>query len=289
MKSCLDLNGRVNLLRAQKDSKKLPLSKVAELLDVNRTSAYYESNGPSEIEVAIKHAIDEMHTENPTWGSRQLSKQLKKHGLNIGRLKTRRYMTEMGIDAIYPKPNLSKRNQEHKIYPYLLRNMEINRANQVWAIDITYIKLRRGFIYLTAIIDWHTRCIIGWELDDTLETAMVKRALAKALAVSKPEIINSDQGSQFTSNEYIELIESNKIKISMDGKGRWADNIMIERWFRTLKYDEVYLKDYENIKEARREIGSFIHKYNFVKLHSSLGYESPGDMYYPKLLMTSNM
>lgn len=267
----------------------MPLSKLAELLDVNRTSVYYESSEPSELEVAIKHAIDEMHTENPTWGSRQLSKQLKKQGFNIGRLKTRRYMTEMGIDAIYPKPNLSKRNQEHKIYPYLLRNMVINRVNQVWAIDITYIKLRRGFIYLTAIIDWHTRCIIGWELDDTLETAMVKRALSKALAISKPEIINSDQGSQFTSNEYIELIESNKIKISMDAKGRWADNIMIERWFRTLKYDEVYLKDYENIREARREIGGFIHKYNFVRLHSSLGYEAPGVMYYPKLLLASNM
>ena len=167
--------------------------------------------------------------------------------------------------------------------------MVINRANQVWSIDITYIKLRRGFIYLTAIIDWHTRCVIGWDLDDTLETAMVKRALAKALAVSKPEIINSDQGSQFTSKDYIEMVERNKIKISMDGKGRWADNIMIERWFRTLKYDEVYLKDYEHIREARREIGSFIHKYNFVRLHSSLGYEAPGDMYYPRLLMVSNI
>jgi putative transposase len=281
----LGLNGRINLLRVQKDSKELPLSKVAELLGVNRTSVYYESKGPSTIEIAIKHLIDEMHTENPTWGSRQLSMQLKKRHFSIGRLKTRRYMTEMGIDAIYPKMNLSKRNQDHKIYPYLLRNMIINRANQVWAIDITYIKLRRGFIYLTAIIDWHTRCIISWELDDTLETAMVKRALKKALAISQPEIINSDQGSQFTSKEYIELVEKNKIKISMDGKGRWADNIMIERWFRTLKYDEVYLKDYENIKEARREIGGFIHKYNFIRLHSSLDYETPGDMYYPRLLL----
>ena len=285
----MDLNGRVSILRAQKASKSLPLSKVAELLDVNRTSAYYEAKEDSELEVLIKHAIDEMHTGNPAWGSRQLSKHLQKRGFNIGRLKTRRYMTEMGIDAIYPKPNLSKRNQENKIYPYLLRNMLINRANQVWSIDITYIKLRRGFIYLTAIIDWHTRCIVGWELDDTLETAMVKRALRKALAVSKPEILNSDQGSQFTSKEYIDLVESNKIKVSMDGKGRWADNIMIERWFRTLKYDEVYLKDYENIKEARREIGNFIHTYNFVKLHSSLGYETPGDMYYPQLLMVSNV
>jgi putative transposase len=281
----LDLSGRVDLLRRQKDENELPISKIAELLDVNRTSVYYKSKEPSEIEIAIKHSIDRMHTENPAWGSRQLSKQLKKSGFKIGRRKTRRYMTEMGIDAIYPKMNLSKRNQEHKIYPYLLRNMTINRPNEVWAIDITYIKLRRGFVYLTAIIDWHTRCIVGWELDDTLETAMVKRAINKALAISQPLIINSDQGSQFTSKDYVDLVNSNKIKISMDGKGRWADNIMIERWFRTLKYDEVYLKDYENIREARKEIGNFIHKYNFVRLHSSLGYKTPGDMYYPWLLI----
>ena len=242
---------------------------MAELLDVNRTSVYYEGKEPSELEIKIKHSIDVMHTENPTWGSRQLSKQLCKSGLNIGRLKTRRYMTEMGIDAIYPKLNLSKRNQEHKVYPYLLRNMVINRANQAWSIDITYIKLRRGFIYLTAIIDWHTRCIIGWDLDDTLETAMVKRALQKALAVSKPEIINSDQGSQFTSKEYIEFVESNKIKVSMDGKGRWADNIIIERWFRTLKYDEVYLKDYENIRkhvEKSAPLSTNIILLNFIRV-----------------------
>lgn len=281
----MDLSGRVDLLRRQKDEDDLPLSKIAELLDVNRTSVYYKPKEPSEIEVAVKHLIDKMHTDNPAWGSRQLAKQLKKAGYEIGRRKVRRYMTEMGIDAIYPKLNLSKRNQEHKIYPYLLRDMTISCPNEVWSIDITYIKLRRGFVYLTAIIDWNTRCIVGWELDDTLETAMVKRAINKALAVSQPLIINSDQGSQFTSKDYIDLVESKKIKISMDGKGRWADNIMIERWFRTLKYDEVYLKDYENIREARKEIGDFIYKYNFVRLHSSLGYETPGYMYYPQLLI----
>lgn len=262
---------------------------MAELLNVNRTSVYYEQKAPSEIEILVKHKIDEMHTENPSWGSRQLSKQLKKLGFFIGRLKTRKYMTEMGIDAIYPKANLSKRNQAHKIYPYLLRNLDINRVNQVWAIDITYIRLRRGFVYLTAIIDWYTRCVVGWELNDTLETRMVKTALNKAFAISQPEILNSDQGSQFTSSDYVELVQKKNIKISMDGKGRWADNIMIERWFRTLKCEEVYLKDYENLREARREIGAFIHKYNFVRLHSSLDYETPADMYYPRLLMVSNI
>ena len=270
-------------------SKELTISTVAALLDVNRTSAYYKSKDPSALEIACKNIIDELHTENPTWGSRQLSRQLKKRNYDIGRLKTRRFMNEMDIDVIYPKRNLSKHNKAHKIYPYLLRNITINRANQVWSIDITYIKIHRSFVYLTAIIDWHSRCIVGWDLDDTLGTAMVKRALSKALEVSTPEIINSDQGSQFTSNDYVSFVNQNKMKISMDGKGRWADNIMIERWFRTLKYDEIYLKDYVNMKEARREIKNFIHKYNFEKLHSSLNYQTPAELYYPQLLKVSGM
>jgi putative transposase len=281
----LDLIGRVTILRAQKTSKELPLSKAAELLDVSRTSAYYTPVEPSEQELAAKNIIDRLHTDNPAWGSRQLSRQLKKQGFLIGRLKTRRYMEEMGIAAIYPKPNLSKPAKEHKVYPYLLRNAVINRANQAWSIDITYIKLRHGFVYLTAIIDWHSRCIVGWELDDTLGTSMVLRALDKAFQIAKPEILNSDQGSQFTSRDYIEYVEKNRVRISMDGKSRWADNVMIERWFRTLKYDEVYLKDYENIKDARRQIGEFIHKYNFEKLHSALGYHTPAESYYPAMLM----
>lgn len=280
----MDLIGRVNILRAQKTDKEIPLSKAAELLNVSRTSAYYTPVEPSEQELAVKNLIDRLHTESPAWGSRQLSKKLKQQGFPVGRLKTRRYMAEMGIAAIYPKPNMSKPAKGHKIYPYLLRNAVINRANQAWSIDITYIKLWHGFVYLTAIIDWHSRCIVGWELDDTLAAPMVLRALEKAFQVAKPEILNSDQGSQFTSQDYIDYVEKNRIKISMDGKSRWADNIMIERWFRTLKYDEVYLKDYENIKDARRQIGAFIHNYNFEKLHSALGYQSPAEVYYPKLL-----
>jgi putative transposase len=193
-------------------------------------------------------------------------------------------MNEMGITAIYPKPYLSKAAKGHKIYPYLLRNAVISRPNQAWSIDITYIRLKHGFVYLTAIIDWYSRCIVGWEIDDTLSTTMAIRALDKALEVAKPLILNSDQGSQFTGHEYIDLLKQEKIQISMDGKSRWADNIMIERWFRTLKYEEVYLKDYKNIKEARKEIGSFIDNYNFNRLHSSLDYRTPGSLYYPLLL-----
>jgi len=284
LKNCLDVIGRVNILRAQKDSKELPMGKAAELLNVNRTSAYYKLKEPSDADLAIKNIIDRLHTDNPSWGSRQLSKQLKRLRFDIGRLKTRRYMREMGIEAIYPKPHLSQPAKGHKIYPYLLRNAVITRANQAWSIDITYIRLKHGFVYLTAIIDWYSRCIVGWELDDILATPMVKKALEKAFEVAKPEIINSDQGSQFTSHDYINFIENNHVKISMDGKSRWADNIMIERWFRTLKYDEVYLKDYANIKDARRQIGNFIHTYNFQKLHSAIGYQTPSEMYYPLLL-----
>ena len=280
----MDLIGRVNILRAQKSSKELPLSTAADLLDVNRTSAYYAPADPSEQELTAKNLLDRLHTDNPAWGSRQLSKQLKKQGLPIGRLKTRRYMQEMGISVIYPKPNLSKPAKGNKIYPYLLRNAVVTRPNQAWSIDITYIKLHHGFVYLTAIIDWYSRCIVGWELDDTLATPMVLRALEEAFKAAKPTILNSDQGSQFTGHDYIEYVEKNAVKISMDGKSRWADNIMIERWFRTLKYDEVYLKDYENIRDARRQIGDFIHGYNFERLHSALGYQTPAENYYSTLL-----
>ena len=279
----MDLIGRVNILRTQKDSRELPLSTAANLLDVNRTSAYYAPADPSEQELTAKNLIDRLHTDNPAWGSRQLSKQLKKRGIPIGRLKMRRYMQEMGISAIYPKPNLSKPDKENKIYPYLLRNAVVTRPNQVWSIDITYIKLRHGFVYLTAVIDWYSRCIVGWELDDTLATPMVLCALEKAFKTAKPKILNSDQGSQFTGHDYIEYVEKNAVKISMDGKSRWADNIMIERWFRTLKYDEVYLKDYENIQDARIQIGDFIHSYNFERLHSALGYQTPAENYYSAL------
>ena len=280
----MDLIGRVNILRAQKSSKELPLSTAADLLEVNRTSAYYAPADPSEQELTAKNLIDRLHTDNPAWGSRQLSKQLKRQGLPIGRLKTRRYMQEMGISVIYPKPNLSKPAKGNKIYPYLLRNAVITRPNQAWSIDITYIKLHHGFVYLTAIIDWYSRCIVGWELDDTLATPMVLRALEDAFKVARPEILNSDQGSQFTGHDYIEYVEKNAVKISMDGKSRWADNIMIERWFRTLKYDEVYLKDYENIRDARRQIGDFIHRYNFERLHSALDYQTPAENYYSALV-----
>lgn len=264
---------------------KISLVALALMLGINRTSVYYERKPPTDFEIKAKHRIDEIHTAHPAWGQRQLSDQLKFEGIQIGRRKMRRFMEEMAIKTMYPKPNLSKPAKNSTLYPYLLKYFVATAPNQAWSIDITYIRLSHGFIYLTAIIDWYSRCIVGWELDDTLETAMVKRALNKAFVVATPKILNSDQGSQFTSGEYISFVSRHwDVKISMDGVGRWADNIPIERWFRTLKYDEVYLNQYENIKDARRRIGLYIIDYNYARTHSAIGHVPPAYIYFPVLL-----
>ncbi|MFR8248013.1 MAG: IS3 family transposase [Lachnospiraceae bacterium] len=179
----------------------------------------------------------------------------------------------------------AKRMQQAKVCPYLLRNAVIDAPNQAWSIDITYIPIRHGFLYLTAVIDWYSRCIVGWEVDDTLDTRMVINALKKAFVVAKPQILNSDQGCQFTSQQYIDFVRENGIRQSMDGKSRWADNIMIERWFRSFKYEEAYLTQYNNIKEARTAIGRYIHTYNFERCHSALDYKTPAECYYPAMLL----
>ena len=269
-------------------TKELPAAIGAELLDINRSSIYYKGSIRSilsEEELACKEIIDHLHTDHPTWGTRQMSAQLKLRGYAVGRRKARRYMREMDIHPIYPKMNLSKRMQQAKVCPYLLRNAVIDAPNQAWSIDITYIPIRHGFLYLTAVIDWYSRCIVGWEVDDTLDTRMVTAALEKAFKVAKPQILNSDQGSQFTSQQYIDFVKENGICQSMDGKSRWADNIMIERWFRSFKYEEAYLTQYNNIREARVAIGHYIHTYNFERCHSSLDYKRPAECYYPAMLL----
>ena len=280
----MDLTTRVNLVKSLSTSKELPISVGAALLDINRTSVYYKGTPVSEEELECKRIIDHLHTEHPTWGARQMSTQLKRRGHLVGRRKAGRYMREMDIFPIYPKMNLSKRMQQAKICPYLLRSAVITRPNQAWSIDITYIPIRHGFLYLTAIIDWYSRCIVGWDVDDTLDTRIVINACNKAFRVAKPEILNSDQGTQFTSNEYREFIHQNRIRQSMDGKSRWADNIMIERWFRTFKYDEAYLTEYKNIREARQAISKYIHDYNFERCHSSIKDIPPAEAYYPAML-----
>lgn len=286
----MDQTTRLNILQnlSKTDSKELSISQAATLLDVNRTSIYYhrQLKPAEEKELEIKAIIDVLHTDNPAWGARQMKAQLNSRGYKIGRKKTRRYMTEMAIDPIYPKMNLSKRKHNSVILPYLLKNVDIVRPNQAWSIDITYIKLKHGFLYLTAIIDWYSRCIVGWDLDDTLDTRSVIAACKKAFKTAKPEIFNSDQGCQFTSAEYKQLLKEEGIRQSMDGKSRWADNILIERWFRSFKYEEAYLTEYNNIKEAREAITRYIHTYNFERKHSAIGYETPAERYYPALLLS---
>lgn len=286
LKKFADLTTRVNLVRNLLTTKELPASVGASLLDINRTSIYYKGSSVSDDELACKEIIDHLHTDNPTWGTRQMSAQLKARGYRVGRRKARRYMNEMDIHPIYPKMNLSKRMQQAKACPYLLRNAVIDKPNQVWSIDITYIPIKHGFLYLSAVIDWYSRCIVGWEVDDTLDTRMVLNALNKAFKIAKPQILNSDQGCQFTSQQYIDFVKENGIRQSMDGKSRWADNIMIERWFRSFKYEEAYLTQYNNIKEARAAIKRYVHTYNFESYHSALDYHTPAEYYYPAMLMS---
>ena len=281
LKKHLDLTTRVNLVQNLLKTKELPVKTGAALLDINRTSVYYKGMPISQDELDCKSIIDRLHTDNPAWGARQLSSQLKKRGYQVGRRKTHRYMNEMGIDPIYPKMNLSKRMQQAKVCPYLLRNAVIDRPNQAWSI----IPIKHGFLYLTAVIDWYSHCIVGWEVDDTLDTRMVITALKKAFMVAKPVILNSDQGCQFTSNEYINFLKENQIRQSMDGKSRWADNIMIERWFRSFKYEEAYLTQYNNIREARKAISNYVHTYNFERFHSALNNQTQASCYYPILLL----
>ena len=285
LKKLSDLTTRVNLVRNLSTTKELPVSTGAKLLGINRTSVYYGGIPVSEEELECKAVIDHLHTDNPTWGARQMSAQLKLRGYQVGRRKAGRYMREMDITPIYPKMNLSKRMKQAKVCPYLLRNAVIDRPNQAWSIDITYIPMKHGFLYLTAIIDWYSRCIVGWDVDDTLDTTMVINACKKAFKVAKPLIINSDQGSQFTSDKYIEFIRDNGIRQSMDGKSRWADNIMIERWFRSFKYEEAYLTEYANLKEVREAIGRYIYTYNFERCHQSIGNKRPAEVYYPVMLL----
>ncbi|CDA86183.1 putative uncharacterized protein [Clostridium sp. CAG:230] len=285
LKKLSDLTTRVNLVRNLLTTKELSVSTGAKLLGINRTSVYYGGIPVSEEELECKAIIDHLHTDIPTWGARQMSAQLKLRGYQVGRRKAGRYMREMDITPIYPKMNLSKRMKQAKVCPYLLRNAVIDRPNQAWSIDITYIPMKHGFLYLTAIIDWYSRCIVGWDVDDTLDTTMVINACNKAFKIAKPLIINSDQGSQFTSDKYIDFIRDNGIRQSMDGKSRWADNIMIERWFRSFKYEEAYLTEYANLKEAREAIGRYIYNYNFERCHQAIDNKRPAEVYYPAMLL----
>jgi len=270
-----------------RENPKLSVVKQAKLLDINRSSIYYKPVPLPPEEFKIKHRIDEIYTKYPFYGSRRITTVLNREGFKINRKAVRRHMREMGISGVCPGPNLSRRNHRHSIYPYLLRNVPITHPNHVWGIDITYIRLTQGFMYLVAIIDWYSRYIISWELSSTLDIDFVLQAQKHALSQAIAEIMNSDQGSHFTSAKYIEPLKAAGVKISMDGKGRALDNIYTERFFRSLKWEEVYLKEYQNPRHARKEIANYIRFYNWERPHQSLNDKTPAEVYFSDLAKTA--
>lgn len=257
----------------------LPLATQASLLGLNRTHLYYVPQPPSAEELALKRRIDELFTARPYYGVRKITAQLRKDGCLANHKAVARHMREMGLAAIYPGPNLSKRAHAHAVYPYLLRTVTAQRPNHIWGIDITYIRLRQGWMYLVAVLDWYSRYIVSWALDQTLQAGFVLEAVEAALAVATPEICNSDQGSHFTSPHYADVLRGAGVRISMDGKGRALDNIFTERLWRTIKYEEVYLHEYASPREARAGLSEYIRFYNHERLHQSLEYRTPVEVY----------
>ena len=264
----------------EKDNHAMPLKTQTDLLSLNRTSLYYQPLGPSAAELLAKRRMDELYTSHPFYGSRKLTVLLNQEQVAISRPTVQRYMREMGIAGISPGPNLSKPGPEHKIYPYLLRGLEITRPNQVWGIDITYIRLLAGWMYLVAVLDWFSRYVVSWALDQTLEIDFVLQAVDQALTLAKPEIWNSDQGSHFTSPQYLDRLRNAQVQISMDGRGRALDNIFTERLWRSVKYEEVYLNEYEHPRRARQGIGHYLSFYNLERPHQSLDYCTPAQVYF---------
>lgn len=249
------------------------------MLSISRRSLYYQGLEPPPEEVAIKHRIDELYTAHPFYGSRKLTVLLEPNFGPINRKRVQRYMREMGITGISPGPNLSKRALQHRIYPYLLRDVTAQAPNHIWGSDITYIRLRNGWLYLVAILDWFSRYVVSWTLSDTLEMPFVLEAVEQALRHATPQIWNTDQGSQFTSPHLIAQLQAAGVQISMDGKGRAHDNIFTERLWRSLKYEEVYLADYGSPREARVGISQYFQFYNTERPHQALQYRRPVDLY----------
>jgi len=268
------------LALVERTDSELPLTTQADLLSLSRSSLYYQPVAPSSEEVHIKHRIDAIYTQYPFYGSRRIAATLQLEEVSPSRTTVQRYMQEMGIAAISPRPNLSRRQPDHQVYPYLLRHTSSRYPNHVWGVDITYVRLRAGWMYLVAILDWFSRYIVAWELDDTLELPFVLTAVDRALERARPVIWNSDQGSHFTSPQYTMRLKAANVQISMDGKGRALDNIFVERLWRTVKYEEVYLKEYDSPRAARQGLSSYVQFYNEERLHQSLGYQTPAAVYW---------
>lgn len=258
----------------------IPLGRQCELLGLARSTYYYQPLPPSELNLVLMRLIDEQYTKTPFYGVPRMTAWLRKQGYQINHKRVERLMRLMGLEAVYPKRSLSIPSKEHKIYPYLLRGVNVRQPDEVWCADITYIRMLRGFLYLVAIMDWYSRYVLAWELSITMEKEFCISVRDRALKISIPRIFNTDQGSQFTSTDFTSRLEHNGIAISMDGRGRVFDNIFIERLWRTVKYEEVYLHDYHDGAEARRRLSTYFEFYNTERIHSSLGDLTPLEVYF---------
>ena len=259
---------------------RVSLRRQCDLLCLSRSTAYYRPHREGMANLRLKEAIDAQYTRTPFYGVERMRAHLRREGWSVNPKRVRRLMREMGLSAIYPKPRLSPSNRAHPVYPYLLRGVTMERPDHVWASDITYVRLRGGFAYLTAVMDWYSRYVLSWELSNTLEAAFCVEALERALAVSKPEIFNTDQGGQYTSEAFAGRLKQAGVKISMDGRGRCYDNIFVERLWRTVKYEEVYLHHYENMEDAWAGLARYFRFYNGERPHQSLGWRTPAEMYF---------
>jgi putative transposase len=262
------------------NSQEISVSRQCELLLLSKGALYYDPVKMDQYSVSIMEFIDRQYMKTPFFGSRKMSVELRKSGYTVNRKRVQRLMRLMGISAIYPQRSLSQRNKTHKIYPYLLKDVKIDAPNFVWSTDITYIQLREGFLYLVAIIDWYSRYVLSWRVSNTLDVSFCLEALEEALDKGTPVIFNSDQGSQFTSKEFTQILLDRGIKISMDGRGRAFDNIFIERLWRSVKYEDVYLKGYETCEETIDGLGSYFPFYNNQRPHQALGYKVPYEIHY---------
>ena len=273
----LSISDRKHLI--DKNHPKISINRQCELLQISKGAVYYKPKPLDSYTVLLMDLIDEQHTRTPFYGSRRLTVILKMKGHVVNRKRVQRLMKLMRIEAIYPKPKLSRRDKSHKIYPYLLKGVKIERPDHVWSTDITYIRIGRGFAYLTAVIDWYSRYVLSWRLSNTLENTFCIEALEEALYCSNPEIFNTDQGSQYTAINFLTALLDKNIKISMDSQGRALDNVFVERLWRTVKYEEVYLKDYRTLNEAHSNIKDYFNFYNNERPHQSLKYNVPATEY----------
>jgi putative transposase len=260
-------------------NKEISVQRQCELIGLSRATLYYKPRGGNSLDAELMRVLDEEYTKAPFYGVRRMVVRLQERGYEVGDKRVRRLLRSMGLMAVYPKKRLSLPNVKHKKYPYLLRGVTISRPNQVWSVDITYVRLRKGFAYLVAIMDWYSRYVVAWELSLSLESEFCEEALRRALAEGIPDIFNSDQGTQFTSEDFTGILLRAGIEISMDGRGRVYDNIFVERLWRSVKYEEVYLKDYEGVREAREGLGRYFEFYNGNRPHQSLGYRTPREVY----------